>query len=419
MKMKKYIVAGIMAVALMASGCGKFVRDELITMQNEIDLLYTQVEEMNKGLSTLHGIVNEMASKGYIVDVREFQKDDKGGYTLTFRAVTINDNGSVSENTYSIDLYSGVDGKDGEDAEPFVVGVKRDTDDGRWYWYDVQGNTWMRAPDGKRFLVDGQDGKTPELKVEDGYWCVSWDGGKTWKTTEWKAKGEDAKEIFSDAKVLDDRIELTLASDQSVLTLLRYLPVEVSLSYNGEELTDSLMIFPGETVPVEYTLTGTDTEQALVVAGTDGRFKTAIEKLTDTTGVVKVTCPETFPEGGYIYITVNDGNGRSTVKVIHFVGRTFSIIYNGTKEIAKAEGENDIKVTVEANFELEAKCVYPDGGEPWITASMETTDNITSLTYSVKANTASGDRKAFIVITPKDNPEFEIAKIEVNQKGAA
>ena len=42
--MKKYIVVGIMAAGLLASGCGKFVRDELITMQNEIDLIQNQVK---------------------------------------------------------------------------------------------------------------------------------------------------------------------------------------------------------------------------------------------------------------------------------------------------------------------------------------------------------------------------------------
>ena len=45
MKMRIQIAAGILAAALLAGGCGKFVRDELITMQNEIDRLIIQVED--------------------------------------------------------------------------------------------------------------------------------------------------------------------------------------------------------------------------------------------------------------------------------------------------------------------------------------------------------------------------------------
>ena len=218
--------------------------------------------------------------------------------------------------------------------------------------------------------------------------------------------------------MLDDRIELTLAADGTVLTLLRYLPVEVVLTSDGKELSESMMIAPGETVPIDYTLKGTDAQKALVVAGTDGRFKTAIQRLTDTTGVVKVTCPETFPEGGYIYITVNDGNGRSTVQLVHFVQRSAKIIYGKTEYSAKAEGES-VQVTFETNFQLEAKCVFPEGVEPWITTEIQTDDNVASLTYVVKANTAAEARTGVIVITPKDNPGYEIARIKVTQAGKA
>ena len=62
MKMKRYIAAGILATALLASGCGKFVRDELITMQNEIDQLTKKVSQMmNQDLAALSEVVTQMA----------------------------------------------------------------------------------------------------------------------------------------------------------------------------------------------------------------------------------------------------------------------------------------------------------------------------------------------------------------------
>ena len=412
-----------MAAALLASGCGDFIRNELITMQNEIDLLYKQVDQMNNGLSNLHGIVDVMASNGYITNVEELQ-EEPGGYTLYFRTVKLDGNGGVvSEDSFPITLLSGVNGKDGEDAEPFVVSVKQDTLDNRWYWYDAQEDKWLESEDGERFLVDGKDGKTPYLKVEDGYWLLSWDDedveDRKWNETGWKAKGEDAQEIFSDAKVFDDRIELTLAEDSTVLTLLRYIPIVVKLTADGKELTDSLKIAPGETVSVSYTVSGTEASKALLVAGTDGRLKTAIKKDSDTTGVVNVTCPDTFPEGGYIYFTLNDGNGRSTVRMVHFIQRAIKVLHGDTEHAAKAAAETGVSVTFETNSELEAKCVFPEGVEPWITATVEAVDNIASLKYDISANTSKDARTGVIVLTPKDNPGFEVARITVTQEGAS
>ena len=95
MKMRTHIVAGILAASLLAGGCGKFVRDELITMQNEIDLLYGQVEQAKKGLDALQGIVRAMAANGYIVDVKEIEDEERGGYTLVFRTVELDDDGDT------------------------------------------------------------------------------------------------------------------------------------------------------------------------------------------------------------------------------------------------------------------------------------------------------------------------------------
>ena len=64
MKTTRYILC-LAAAALLAGGCGKFVRDELITMQNEIDQLHKQVADMNEAMVSLRAIVNEMAARGF------------------------------------------------------------------------------------------------------------------------------------------------------------------------------------------------------------------------------------------------------------------------------------------------------------------------------------------------------------------
>ena len=419
MNMKIKIAAVILAAGLLASGCGKFVRDELITMQNEIDLLYGKVDEMNKGLETLKSIVTAMGDNGYIVGVEE-GVDDAGRqyYKLKFRTVKPDADWrgfEVTDDAYSILLYTGVDGRDGVDALPYVVSVKQDEEDGRWYWYSTQDADWLRSESGDRFLVDG---KTPQLKVEEGYWFLSWDGGETWEETGWKAKGEDAYEVFTKAEVFEDRVELTLASDGSVLVLPRFLPVDVALTIEGQNPEEAVLIAPGETISVHYVLSGTGAENALLVAGTDGRLKTALHAESATEGTVDVTCPEVFPEGGYVYITVNDGNGRSDVRVIRFASRTFRLLYGEAEFAAPAAGEAGRVLTFEANFELDATCVFPEGVDPWLTVKMETVEGVPVLTYDVAANAVATPRTGVIVVGPKDHPGFEVFRVTVTQAAA-
>ena len=111
-----------MAAGLLASGCGKFVRDELITMQNEIDQIQNQVAQMNESIGALRTIVDQMADGGFVVEVKEFEDEDKrGGYTLVFNDGT------------ELKLYSGVDGKDGVDAFGPAISITQD-EEGHWVW---------------------------------------------------------------------------------------------------------------------------------------------------------------------------------------------------------------------------------------------------------------------------------------------
>lgn len=410
MKMKIHIAAGILAAALLAGGCGKFVRDELITMQNEIDLLHKQVSQMNKDLVTLKDLVGAMAANGYIVSVEEFEEEGRDGYTLRFRTVILDENGGIAtEHTLSINLYNGVNGL------PYVVSAKQDEEDGRWYWYSTQEEDWLKTESGERFLVDG---KTPQLKVEEGFWFISWDNGTTWEETEWHATGDNAYEIFTKAEVFDDRVELTLASDGTVIVLPIFHPVDVALTIDGQDPEANVLIAPGETISVHYVLSGTGAENAILVAGTDGRLKTALRVESATEGTVDVTCPEVFPEGGYVYITVNDRNGRSEVRVVRFACRTLKLTEGEAAYEAPAAGEEGRKLKFESNFELDAAAVFPEGVEPWLTVKLEAEEGNPVLTYDIAANAGTEARKGDIVLCPKDHPGFEVFRVTVNQAAA-
>ena len=411
-----------MAAAFLASGCDKFVRDELITMQNEIDQIQNQVAQMNESIGSLRTIVDQMAAGGFVVDVKEFKDEDqRGGYTLVFNDGT------------ELKLYSGVDGKDGQDAYGPALSIAKD-EDGRWCW--TLDGEFVTTEDGQHCSVDGKDGVTPQLKIdEEGYWCLSMDNGETWEQKkDWPARGKDADEIFSlDYQIFDDRIELVLSATGETIVLPYYLPLDVELSLDGQDLTKEVLIYPGETLAIKYTLTGAGAEKALLVAGTDGRLKTSIKPDPENpnAGTVEVTGtavdpkkPRTIADGSYIYITVNDGNGRNKVKVIRFTSRVFDLTYPAElPESYAAEGET-VQVMYKCNYEVAPRIEFAEGVEPWLTLKTEVSQEdessdfyYTAITYVIQPNDSQSPRSATIKVSPIDHPDYEMDLIQVNQAG--
>lgn len=106
---------------------------------------------------------------------------------------------------------NGQDGKDGEDGKDGITPRLKITN-GYWYVSYDNGVTWEKL--GKATGEDGQDGTngsngangsngqdgkdgvdgiTPRLKIENDYWYVSYDNGKSW-TQLGKATGEDGED---------------------------------------------------------------------------------------------------------------------------------------------------------------------------------------------------------------------------------
>ena len=390
--MKRIVyLAGILAT-LLAAGCGKIIRNELIDIQNEIDLLHQQVRQMNTDLGTVSGVVRAMEDGGYVTGVSDFTEDGRSGYTLTFN------------NGNTLKLYSGVDGRNGEDGHTPVIAIRQDETDGLWYW--TLDGEWITGDGGERFKASGADGVTPTVKVEEGQWWVSMDEGATW-TPFGNARGEDAVELFTAIDLSDpEAVVLTLA-DGSTLSLPRYLVLTLTLSLPEEENG----ISAGETLPVRYTVSGSVSGQVQVSAGTDGRYKTRLERISETEGTVYVTCPDPYTDG-YIYVVANDGLGHSVVRVVNFYERVLELSEGLSYTVEAAGGTLAFPVT--ANFAYAV--VVAEEAKDWVRPAETQTEGTLSL--SVDENTLPQERTALLYLCPTDHPEYISATVTLVQAAA-
>ncbi len=136
------------------------------------------IELVNSNVSSLQTIVSALQSNDYVTGVvPQMDGNEVVGYILTFAK------------SGTIVISNGTDGIDG--TAP-VIGVEEE--DGTYYW-TVDGE-WMTDSNGDRIPAtgrdgsEGDDGMTPRLKIENGYWYVSYDDGQTWEQLG-RATGED------------------------------------------------------------------------------------------------------------------------------------------------------------------------------------------------------------------------------------
>ena len=196
MKAKSLIARLFLALAVFtaAASCVKFDDSEIQSELDDIKSRLTNLEEkVNTNISNLWEIVNSLDHGIKVTSVTE--TDD--AWIIQFS------NGKTA--TLS---------KGGSASAP-AIGVKQDTD-GIYYW-TLYGE-WLLDAGGKKLPVSGTPGVTPQLNIEDGYWYVSTDGGKTWTKLD-KATGEDGDSFFKNVTWDDEYVYLTLSNGTTIKIL--------------------------------------------------------------------------------------------------------------------------------------------------------------------------------------------------------
>lgn len=185
--MKKIIISFI-AIAFTTVSCNIF-KEEIDVLRNDIATLQEQINRMNSQLSSLQILMQAINEYALIEEVTPIKENGvEKGYVIKF------------SNGTDITIIHGEDGIPGHSP---IVSVAQ-YNDGKWYW-TIDGE-WMTDENGNMIQAaaeDGKDGITPQLKVENGMWYVSYDNGKNWieKGQAQGDKGEngqDGKDIFKD-----------------------------------------------------------------------------------------------------------------------------------------------------------------------------------------------------------------------------
>lgn len=418
----KKILCFLFAVSVL-SGCGDDYDDSALTgrvddLENRVSKLEELCKQMNTNISSLQALINALQDNDYITGVTPITKDGETiGYTISFAKRA------------PITIYHGEDGKDGQDGKPGedgndgstpIIGVKQDPD-GVYYW--TLNGDWLTDDSGNKIQAegrdgadgkpgedgndgqdgkpgedgndgqDGQDGKpgedgkdgiTPQLKIEDGYWYVSYNDGASW-TQLGKATGDkgepgepgQAGGIFKDVEETDDSVIFTL-NDDSTITIPKATASETLDIVFGN--TDSINVLPNKTYEIEYTITGAD-ENTLIEVVAQDLYKASVSPTDYRSGKIIVTTPSADLGASRVLVFVSKGT-NTIMRILNFV-ESVILVSTNTVEIA-AEGET-VQVEVETNVTYSVE--IPEADRAWLSiVETRAATHKETLTFTAQAN---------------------------------
>ena len=153
--------------------------DRIKDHESRIKRLEELCEKMNTNIQSLQTLTTILQEKDFVTGVAPINENGKDtGYTIVFasgKSITIH-NGK--------DGKDGINGKDGAAARVPVIGIRKDSD-GIYYW-TVDGE-WLLDDSNEKVPASGEKGKdgvTPQIKVDDENWYISYDEGESWEKLE-------------------------------------------------------------------------------------------------------------------------------------------------------------------------------------------------------------------------------------------
>ena len=266
--MKKLLAFAALFAVVALTSC-KYDDDDLWNsvhgLENRVAKLEELCKQMNTNISSLQTIVTALQNNVYVTGTTPLMKDGKEiGYTITFSKGN------------PITIYHGKDGQDGEDGITPTISVKKDTD-GVYYW-TLNGE--FIVVDGGKIQAEGKNGTngingtTPQFKIENDYWFVSYNNGANW-TQLGKATGEDG--IGGDS--MFSGVDYETSTDYVIFTLSNGTQIKLP-TWSAFEALQRLC---------NETNTNLSALQTIVTALQNNDYITSVDPLTENGKVVGYT----------------------------------------------------------------------------------------------------------------------------------
>lgn len=427
--MKRLFWGMTAALSLSIFGCSKSYDDSALTnrvgsLESRVAALETLCKQLNTNITSLQTIVQSMEGGDYILSVTPVTENGAiVGYTITFAksgAITIyhgekGEKGDPGE--------KGQDGAKGESGAAPRIGVRYETD-GVLYW--TLDDDWLLDDNGQKIRVTGEKGDkgdkgdpgdvgengdngedsasgaagiTPQLKIENDYWYVSYDNGITWKQLgratgdkgdkgdkgEPGARGADGDSMFESVTQDDDYVYLKLTNGET-LSIPKYRSLAIEFVD-----TDDIVVRPAQTYRIAYRITGADAQTVVKVLAQDG-YRAAVEASGSSEGTIVVTTPSTVLPSE-VLVFVSNGTGQTIMRSINFVAEVI-VITDKTYYIGKEAQTVEIEVLTNLDYTVS----IADEAQSWIAQVPQSRAILRTdrLQFAVEANVTAEKRTALI-----------------------
>ncbi|MBQ6045776.1 MAG: hypothetical protein IJL42_09680 [Bacteroidales bacterium] len=403
--MKRILLTLAAVASLLVCACDKTyddssIKNQISGLEQRVQNLEDLCSKLNTNIASIQTLMQNIDSKIAIERVVTLPDDE--GYLITF------------SDGASITVYNGLDGKTGKKGDKGEQGEKGDQGDpgatpvvgvaqdgGVLYW-TINGE-WLLDDEGNKIPVvgpkgeqgeqgdpgndgkdgfNGADGTTPQLKIEDGKWMVSYDNGVTW--SEVPKSNDDAYNTMALTIEETEEAYIITLDGESYTISKAATAVSFQIKVDNDDVT-----LDGESVTLTYTLTGGDETTHVVAEG-------SLENVVVDESACTVTIYGGADTEGYIILrAIRNSDGAYSAQYIAVAGKILTIL---TGEEVTVDG-NGGTFEVQVKTNLEYAVTLPD----WITEEPDTKAVRTeSKSFKAAANRSGAERTATITFKASD-----------------